>query len=144
MARACSGANTVHYAYSMNWPTVVKGASIVDYVLPEDCNGIKDVSFLDDTLSECRKMLTEYITIIGQQKYLLAPPVEDSRNLLDYMLMHYKTWFEAFFKSANMKDWKAQVMLTEMPQYSILSRANSTFYFTFSYDPEITFTPGST
>ena len=140
MARACSGSNTVHYAYSMNWPTNVKGASIIDYVNPH--NGIKDISFLDDLLPEAKKFAGTATTLLGLQKLILIPPVDDTRNILDFTFyaQYHKDWLKAFFLAAGMEDWTRQVVLTIPPiMYSVLSRTNSTMYFTFSYDPEVNF-----
>jgi hypothetical protein len=141
MAKACSGSNTVHYGYSMNWPCVVKGASVLDHLLPKEMNGQEDISYLNDWLKHSNVALTKFINMYGFVDLLLAPPIDDSRNIIDfslYTLLRTK-WLEAFFREAGMLDQKKQVMETDMPTYSSLSRTNSTVYFTFTYDPEITF-----
>ena len=52
MARACSGANTVHYAHVMNWLLYVKGSRAVD--LMKDGIGPAALSTL---LKEARKQM---------------------------------------------------------------------------------------
>ena len=141
MARACSGGNTIHYGYSMNWPLHVKGASIIDHVLPAKYNGIEDISYLDDMLPKAKDAAGMATKLHGLEKLILVPPVDDTRNIFDYsfFVAYYKSWLKAFFSVAGMKDWTRQTILTDLPTYSVLNRTNSTVYFTFTYDPEITF-----
>jgi hypothetical protein len=127
MARRCSSAeDTVHFAYSMNWPTVVKGAFSLDYESGESMKMM---------LEQARESLTVMYTLDGSNRVFRCPPVDNPMNVLDvmYRLVSYKKWLADFFHGV---DNVAQV---EPSFFNILARANSSLFITWSYDESVKF-----
>jgi hypothetical protein len=50
-----------------------------------------------------------------------------------------QTWLKAFFGAAALQDMRRQVGHVEPPSYSLLSRACSTVFCTYTFDPLINF-----
>lgn len=75
------------------------------------------------------------------QVLLSDPPVDFCMNVIDYFLQasNHQDWCKHWFKSSSVKDFDRQVHILETPTYCVLSRASSTFHFSWSYDPEVTF-----
>jgi hypothetical protein len=139
MARACSGTSTVHHSYSMNWPTAVYGASVTDFLLPSKVNGLEDISFLNEIVDKIGSSMQTIHELYGASHLLLAPPIDDARNLVDFKLyMDYRHyWEKAFFSCAGMRDPSKQVLEGNPPEYNILSRTNSTVLYTFTYNSNV-------
>ena len=138
MARSCSGNNTVHYSYSMNWPRKVFGASVVDISF-ENKEGLQ---LLDKCIDDSHSLISTFYDLIGASKLVLKEPVDDPRNIIDYILENVlKTpWVNDFFARAGLKDQKKQLYI-EKSFYNLFSRTPSTVFFTFTYDPEINLVP---
>ena len=137
MARKCSGSNTIHHAYSMNWAQQIKGTFAIDLMI----SGITGKK-LDGLLAAANATVKlSFNMIINADKVFLVPPVDDSRNILDFFLStaHYENWIKSFFSTANLKDFKRQVQIMKPPFFSILSRCYSSVMFSFTYDEEIKF-----
>ena len=157
MARACSGpggADTIHYGYSMNWPLVVKGASVLDWMLmePERPEGAKPnpKSPLQLFQKGALAVIDASYAVCGCKPYLLFPPPEDMRNLVDLALFNVPAsanvpsfrdkWLDAFFSAARLRDRERQVGAVANAMFSQLSRSSSTVFFIFTYDPDIRMT----
>lgn len=156
MARACSGPggeDTIHFGYSMNWPVLVKGASVLDWMLTQpDSPQPGERNPLQMMQSGAVTTIGMLYDVLGCKPYLLYPPEDDMRNLVDFMLYMAPTtedgrfgfrdkWANAFFAAARLQDRSRQVGAVEPSMYSPLSRTASTVYFTYTYDPDITMTP---
>lgn len=133
LAQACSGPDTLHFGYSMNWPLLVKGSSCIDA-----CYTRKFLKMLFDETIKCIK------TLLSQDvrfKYIICPPIDNARNTVDYGLFsnHYKLWIKSFFAAAGMDDYEKQVPCADLDSYRIFSRARSTIFLTFTYDKSMTF-----
>jgi hypothetical protein len=50
-----------------------------------------------------------------------------------------QAWAEAFFDAAHLENADRQVGCVQHGGYSILNRANTTIFCTYTYDPEIDF-----
>lgn len=72
MARACSGPNTVHFAYSMNWTRSTKGANYIDYPL----------AVRKKLLEQAKAMYVFTLDTIGARTYFRCPPVENPINIV--------------------------------------------------------------
>ena len=135
MARQCSGKDTIHFGYSMNWPSRVFGVSVLDYAAHKK----EDAEFLDKIIEASNDAISRLYDMLGCKNILLTPPTEDPRNLIDYMLCSNYTscWIDYFFSQpiSGIKNISRQVHV-EKSFYNIFARANSTVYFEFNYDPE--------
>ena len=105
MARACSGANTVHYAHVMNWPLYVKGLRAVD--LMKDGIGPAALSTL---LKEARKQIKR-ANDANFPNLFIYPPVDDPCTILDWALCFkwHAKFAEAFFAPAKLESLQQQV-----------------------------------
>ena len=106
-----------HYGYSMNWPTTVYGACLLDYA----CNG-------GDT-AKANKLLKEAL----QVKYhpLLTKPFFDtSINLVDQILAPKmkKSWMDHFAQG------RATIVNNTIIDDSPMYRSNQTLYMEWKYD----------
>ena len=143
MARACSGKNTVHSAYSTNWPSEVKGLSL-DSVIPEDMNGISDDN-LSSALAQAMSGYSDYIHGLyvthSYCEFMRSPPVGDPRNVIEFgtCWLFKDNWVKTFFTRGDISnDLKTRYIVTD-PLYTPFNRSQSTIYFTFAYDPTVTF-----
>ena len=86
LARAISTKDTVHHAYSMNWPLLVKGASVVDLAsAPKEARV--------EALQEGRRMIETRYRDNAWEALLALPPVENALNIVDWalqMLFYYR------------------------------------------------------
>ena len=132
MAKMCSGDSTVHFAYSMNWPRHVFGASILDY---------SSFKYLDSLIDEFQKnAIPDVYEYMGVKNLLRLPFVDDPRNIIDYSLnvIYRSKWTGYFFsKSVSGILSKDTQVKEEMSIYNFFSRATSTVHLVFNYDPEI-------
>ena len=79
LARAISTKDTVHHAYSMNWPLLVKGASVVDLAsAPKEARV--------EALQEGRRMIETRYRDNAWEALLALPPVENALNIVDWAL----------------------------------------------------------
>jgi hypothetical protein len=91
LARACSAEeNTVHYGYSMNWPTNVCGSTCL--TLP--CGEHMKLMF-----QEVEKVIDSSYSVLGFKRRLTSPPIDNPINVLNFMtyVFAYKYWIDAFF-----------------------------------------------
>ena len=137
MARACSGSNTVHHAYSMNWVWKINGTFCLDLMLRNP-----SAKEMDSVLSDANAAVEICYTKASKcRQLLLVPPVDDSRNIIDFSLalVWYKEWLKSFFESAHLWRYDRQVRVTQVPLYSPLTPCSQSLFFSFTYDPEISF-----
>ena len=129
MAKECSTPNTIHFAYSMNWPIFVKGASVLDHENADDKITMKKL------IIEARLVIHEYNRLLGAEDLFLDPPVTNARNLVDFLLQwhFHKMWVNAFFGCVD----PCRVLLVEKKGWQYFSRVNSTIFLTFTYNPDI-------
>ena len=134
MARDCSGEDTLHFAYSMNWPKRVFGASVLDY----DFGTREGGEYLDLLVETANQSAQDLYRTMGFEGWMHGPPVGDARNLANSTLyVAFKdNWIEYFFSRqvSEVKDWRKQVQ-TAKTFYSVFARTNSSIFFVFSYDP---------
>lgn len=132
MARSCSGSNTVHSAYSMNWPKDVKGTKALDLMV----DGISPTN-LETCLGAADDAVKKTYEVLKCDHLLMWPPIDDPRNIIDTSL--YQTWVsdwvDEFFRRGGIE--KSHFCITHPPMYSVLARANSTVGFIFTYDKDI-------
>ena len=95
LARQCSGKDTVHFRYSMNWMLKVYGSCFIDYILFME-NGDK---YMDTLFNEANKLILATYKLLGFEKILLDELIDDPRNIIDYMLYYRQKdkWIEYFF-----------------------------------------------
>ena len=138
MARQCCGKSTLHFGYSMNWPTRVFGVSMLDYA----ANKKEGAEFLENMIKVSNLSISTMYDLLDCKKLLLSPPTEDPRNLIDFSLYfaHKSKWIDYFFSKeiSGIKNMSKQVHV-EKSFYNIFARAQSTTYFVFNYDPESSF-----
>ena len=139
MARACSVfGDTVHFAYSMNWPLDVFGVNIIDY------QGKDKTKLRTQIIETANDAVGKAYKMCGWDKYLRSPPPVSPINTTAHYgleLMHYSTWTRQFFSVAQ-NDGPCKVGNTEHIIGSPLSPTGaSTVAFTWTYDPEIKFNP---
>ncbi|MEW5312491.1 MAG: hypothetical protein WDW38_004122 [Sanguina aurantia] len=97
MARACSAPeDTIHYLHSMNWVRDVKGSCFMDCKAGRPKEAWQQMLGL--TLKVAREeLLPGTFAHFGWDKYLLCPPVDNPRNLIDLVLTgrsHQVWWIE--------------------------------------------------
>ena len=135
MARQCSGKDTIHFGYSMNWPTRVFGVSMLDYAADKK----EGRDFLEEFIKTSNMGISLMYNMLGCDNLLLSPPALDPRNLIDFSLyIAYKScWIDYFFSPpiSGIKDINNQVYV-EKSFYNLFARAQSTTYFVFNYDPD--------
>ncbi|MEW5302765.1 MAG: hypothetical protein WDW36_005513 [Sanguina aurantia] len=140
MARVCSApADTIHYLHSMNWVRDVKGACFMDFKAGRPKEAWQQMLGL--TLKVAREeLLPETFAQFGWDKYLLCPPVDNPRNLIDLVLTgrSYQAWVESFFKGA-VDNFERQVMIVQPPLYSATARTTSVIHITCTYDSSVNF-----
>ena len=129
LARACSAPrDTVHFGYSMNWPTNTKGSFSVTYPTGKQ-NEV--------TMEVIRKMLKGLYDYCELTDLLIQPPIDNAINLFDYGFQQFtrENWIKAFFESV------PNVGQVEPSLFSVFSRTSSPIFFTWSYDNEVQFKP---
>lgn len=137
-----NGEDTVHYMHTMNWPMDVKGASFIDLILqfPEGPHPDKK-KIMSKVLEAGREGIKMAYAALGLDGLFHSPPIDVALNIVDFALgcdLHQK-WLDAWIKDGSFTRPKRQVCVTEVPNYSTLKRANSTFFVAFTYDPDINF-----
>lgn len=117
----------------MNWPLNVKGAKVLDLM----ADGVEP-RVLAKILKKSNQAISLIYQRFGLNKLLRLPPVDDPRNIIDCTLAssYHQDYVNAFFESASLEK-PEQVQVVGIPFYRVLTRANSTVAFTFTYDPEI-------
>ncbi|KAE8886819.1 hypothetical protein PF005_g24736 [Phytophthora fragariae] len=154
LARRCSMyGDCVHYGYSMNWPTQVYGASILDYD-PENCKEL-----INRTLDTALGFLSssgstmDVFKMMGLDKLLLLPIREHPLNSTGYVLaqVYKQHWVDNFMKTGELTTTAARRLGTScMPSNrglqkgemdlgipSPLYRTSLTIYMSWCYDPEL-------
>ena len=123
LARALSGPTTKHYGYSMNWPTVVYGAEILDYESVDERKMILD---------ECY----EKTSSTGEQSsaLIVVPFFQNPVNLAGYSLApkFYPHWLDQFVKSSI--DSSTNLMESHIALKHPLLRSPRTLYLKWTYD----------
>ncbi|POM58182.1 Hypothetical protein PHPALM_37209 [Phytophthora palmivora] len=159
LARRCSMyGDCVHYGYSMNWPTQVYGASIIDY------DPMNAKQFIETTLdtalgfsnssgSSAVPSSLELFKMMGLDKLVNLPFREHPLNGTGYALAHvYKQhWIDHFMRKGTLSATAAQRLGTlctssnsglqmgtmDLAMPSPLYRTSLTLYMSWSYDPEL-------
>ncbi|KAL3942544.1 MAG: hypothetical protein SGBAC_003290 [Bacillariaceae sp.] len=136
LARACSiHGDTLHFGYSMKWPTDVYGVSIIDFEQKEF------VAFRKAILEGANKSVEMQYRMLGWAKYLRLPPPTNPINTTAFLLemKHYENWADHFFEIGRHQG-SCNVGHIEHSSGSPLSpTGSSTVSFTWTYDPEINF-----
>ena len=138
LARKCSGRQTLHFAYSMNWGQRVFGSSVIDY----DFTSTKISEFYDQLVAATSDAVGQLYDKLNCKSILHFPPVGDSRVLAhcSLLVMMKNYWVEYFFSKAlsGVESMEKQV-LVDKTFFSILQRTQTTIFFVFSYDPMCSF-----
>jgi tetratricopeptide (TPR) repeat protein len=125
VARACSAAeDTIHFAYSMNWPKQTKGVSILDY-------GIEARNrMLDEFPPAVVKEVAAYPRARG---VLLSPPATSTADLVGFVLatQYHRDWLEAFFDPARAVG-PCRLIHVSRTLYNVLARQSTDIAMTFS------------
>ena len=131
MARACSSNETIHFAYSMNWPMFVKGAGVIDFETGDKNHKL----FLKKMIIGARLAIHEYNKSLSAEELMLDPPITNVRNLAEFMLymQHYEGWVRWFFSNVN----PCKILNVEKKTWRYISRVNSTVFFAYTYNPDI-------
>jgi hypothetical protein len=159
LARRCSThGNCVHYGYSMNWPTQVLGASIIDYN-PRNAKLIID-SVLNAALgfpSESTIMplppLVEMFKLAGLDTLLFLPYREHPLNSTAYVLAHLfdDEWIGHFMKKGEVTNRVLQRLGALYTPFNCglqkgamafapanpLDRSSLNLYMCWCYDPHV-------
>jgi hypothetical protein len=135
-ARQCSKhGDTVHFAYSMNWSTIVSGVCLSDYA------GEKLTDFRCSIINEANRATEQSYVCLGWDRRIRLPLPHNPINTVSLVLelSHYQVWVDFFFGKAK-KQGPCHVANVEHTMGSPLSSTgNSTVAFTWTYDPEIHF-----
>ena len=136
MAKMCSGENTLHFAYSMNWPRFVFGTSMLDYLGNDEL-----LKFMNDLIDKFQKdIIPSLYEHLGVKNLLRLPYVGYPRSMVDYILhiRFQNEWTEYFFsKSISGIMNKDNQVKEEISICNFFSFSSSTLFFVFSYDPEM-------
>jgi hypothetical protein len=139
MCRKCSSPknlnSTLHYFYSMNWPTRTYGSSHIDYMYLNE--SIKEEVF-QDAIKCSNLMVSKFYDLFGYKKLLLTEPIDDLRNLIDFSfyMQNYKSWVKHFISKSNIDQPKEQAFF-DKSIYNVFSHTSSTIYFVICYDPDV-------
>ncbi|ETO82310.1 hypothetical protein F444_03535 [Phytophthora nicotianae P1976] len=159
LARRCSMyGDCMHYGYSMNWPTQVYGASIIDYD-PKYCKQVIDTT-LDTALCfstssgpSAVPSSMQLFKMMGLDKLVTLPFREHPLNATGYVLAHvYKQhWIDHYMKTGELTGTAAfrlgasytpsnsglQMGTMDLSMPSPLYRTSLTLYMSWCYDPEL-------
>ena len=135
IARRCSAHNTLHFAYTMNWPTCIFGASVLDYL---NLRGEQ----MDEIVKKGSYFVTRWYDKLQLGNVMVSEPIDDPRNLFEVFVQLdlCSKWVYAFFAECtegSRFDTKRQVN-ADLAVYSIFARNNGTIYLTFTYDSQTT------
>ena len=143
MARKCSiHGDTVHYGYSMNWPSQVFGVQITDYARLPVHNRTREWKKI---LDQGTRMVELAYSIYGWSDFLRTPPPTNPINTsANFVLepLHYRAWIDHFFvQSMAGEGGPCQVGHVEHAggRSPFSPTGCSTIYFTWTYDPDIKF-----
>lgn len=132
MARRCSQhAKTIHFAYSMNWPTIVCGTSLIDF---GGKNSAYARSQLIDGMNEANE---QSFSLLGWNQRIRLPLNQNPINTVSFCLelQHYRKWATFFFEKAEASGPPCNIANVEhRPQSLFSSTGSRTVAFTWSYD----------
>ena len=134
LARKCSGRQTLHFAYSMNWPQRVFGTNVIDYEYKTKEGG----EFYDQLVKITTDGVGQLYEQLKCEDLLHYPPVGDSRSIAHSSLLGWMKdfWVEYFFsKDVSGIENKEQQVRVDKTFFSIFARANSTIFYVFCYNP---------
>lgn len=134
LARRCSYMKPcIHYGYSMNWPTHVVGANILDYDQTVARNKTLVRKVLDDALGV---NITTYAIekILGWDSFFCYPLRDNPLNLTDRYLarQHADVWVSAFLSPERVRGFiivNSQCIDFQSP----LCRTNTAIYMKWHY-----------
>ena len=89
LAAQCSMLHTVHHAYSMNWPLLIKGAVIVDY---------RSAETREERLSQGRVLVRQAVEAQGTEALVLLPLPTNPINVASLACAEqlYTKWVDHF------------------------------------------------
>lgn len=135
-ARQCSKhGSTVHFAYSMNWSTIVSGVCLIDYF------GEESADFRCKLIDDSNKATEKSYVLVGWDRRIRLPLPQNPINTvgLGLEIYYYRGWIDFFFGKAK-KQGPCHIANIGHAIGSPLSRTeNSTVAFTWTYDPEVHF-----
>jgi hypothetical protein len=137
MCRKCSSSlnnRTIHYLYSMNWPSITYGSTHIDYINQKNVSQV----FFEESLNKTYLMISEIYEMLDYKKILLYPPIDDMRNLLDdeFFMQTYERWVKFFLSKSNIDNPKQQAFY-DKSIYNLFSHTNSTIYIVICYDSNV-------
>lgn len=136
MARYCSKhGDTIHFAYSMNWTSIIWGTCLIDYMGEEMMDTRREM--IDRMNTHLEKMFS----ILEWKRRFRLPLPQNPINTASYGLevKYHKEWTNFFFDKARQYG-PCNVGNIEHAMVSPLSSTgHSTVAFTWTYDPEINF-----
>ena len=136
LARKCSGKNTTHFAYSMNWPQRVHGSNVLDFKFND---GKEGKQFLDELIEPANRATQRLYDMLDFHSVLVSPPIADCRNLANITLFITvrEFWINYFFSKevSGIEDMKKQVKATKTVT-NVFSKCSSTIFYVFNYDPK--------
>jgi hypothetical protein len=97
MARRCSKhGDTIHFAYLMNWTTIVWGTCLIDYA------GERHASFRAQLIDGVYESTEVSYTEFGWNKRIRLPIVQNPINTVNESLemLYFTGWAECFFDEA--------------------------------------------
>ena len=132
IARACSiHGDTLHYGYSMNWSTEVRGAQLMDYRSSE----IRE-QILKGSKESIRKYM-QGIKIDG--RFRLPLPTNPVNTCLFALGMgKFDLWLNRWLSLGN-SDGSCRVAQIDHFTFGLASMGTATTHFTWTYDPQISF-----
>ena len=138
LARKCSGRQTLHFAYTMNWGQRVFGSSVLDY----NYSSKQGSEFYDQLVKTSSDAVGQLYDELNCKSILHFPPVGDSRQLANSSLLDWmkKYWVEYFFSKAltGVESMEKQVVVYKT-FFTVMQRSQSTIFFIFTYDPTCSF-----
>jgi hypothetical protein len=128
LARFCSASeNTVHYAYSMNWRTNVRGSFSMSLGVGKHMRRLLDSG---------RNAIQMQSLFEGTRPLLRSIPIDNPFNVMDTVCGFnvHRYWIDKFFNS------KTNVGVTcPVESYNIFARSSMNLSLTWSYDMDINF-----
>jgi len=132
MARKCSKhGDTIHFGYSMNWPTEVWGTCLIDYAFSDF------VELRKEMIKKSNRAVETAYQDLGWDSYLRIPIPQNPINTVarGLELAYHKKWSDHFFSVAHREGILCKVGRVEYGTHSPLSYSgNSTVHLAWSYD----------
>mmetsp|Transcript_31203 Transcript_31203/g.75319 ORF Transcript_31203/g.75319 Transcript_31203/m.75319 type:complete len:211 (-) Transcript_31203:196-828(-) len=133
--------NVIHFGYSMNWHSTVKGAHLVDYMLYE--GNAELAKTRANIIQAANERDAALVCGMGLNGVLRTPPPENPMNTVSELLTskHYEAWAKAFFRAAQDSGPEPSVanVAPAFASNPFTNYGTGTMHMTWTYDQAISF-----